>query len=182
MASVLMVGSVAFDSVETPHGKVDHALGGAASFASVAASSFAPVRVVAVVGDDFPAEHLEFFASRGIDTTGIQRAAGKTFHWAGRYEEQMNIRTTLATELNVGSSWRAYLYGAGFPAPRLHRVPPPGTSAAERDRKAGATQAPRSAADRPANAEGSAYRVSVCGRLVADHRAPIGPPAGRSAR
>lgn len=101
MPDVLMVGSVAYDSVETPQGKVDHALGGAATFAGVAASWFTGVRIVGVVGDDFAPEHLDFLASRGIDTAGIERVAGKTFHWAGRYAANLNDRETLATELNV---------------------------------------------------------------------------------
>lgn len=101
MPDVLMVGSVAYDSVETPDGKVDHALGGAATFAGVAASWFTGVQVVGVVGDDFAPEHLDYLASRGIDTAGIERVAGKTFHWAGRYAANLNDRETLATELNV---------------------------------------------------------------------------------
>lgn len=101
MADVLMVGSVALDSVSTPHGSVERALGGAACYAGIAASFFTGVRVVGVVGDDFDPAHLAFLASRGIDTRGIQRAPGKTFFWAGRYSDDMNQRETLATELNV---------------------------------------------------------------------------------
>lgn len=99
---VLIVGSVALDSVETPSGKAERALGGAATYSSVAASFFAPVRIVGVVGDDFPQEHLDFLASRNIDTQGLQVVkGGKTFHWAGTYEGDMNQANTLATELNV---------------------------------------------------------------------------------
>ncbi len=101
MADLLMVGSVAYDSVETPHGKVDHALGGAATYAAVAASFFAPSRIVGVVGDDFDQEHVRFLGQRGIDLQGLQHADGRTFHWAGVYEQDMNVRTTLLTELNV---------------------------------------------------------------------------------
>lgn len=104
--SVLIVGSVALDTVETPAGKVERALGGAAVYSSVAASFFAPVRVVGVVGEDFPKEHLEFLASRKIDTRGIQTIpGGKTFHWAGSYEGDMNQADTKLTELNVFQSF-----------------------------------------------------------------------------
>jgi sugar/nucleoside kinase (ribokinase family) len=99
--SVLVVGSVAFDAVETPHGKVDRMLGGAATYFAVAASYFAPVKLVAVVGDDFTAKDAAIFQGRRIDITGLERAPGKTFFWAGRYSPDMNDRTTLATELNV---------------------------------------------------------------------------------
>lgn len=101
MANLVMVGSVAYDSVETPHGKVEQVLGGAASFAAVAASFFAPSRIVGVVGEDFRPQHLEFFRSKGIDLEGLQQVPGKTFHWSGVYAENMNDRTTLLTELNV---------------------------------------------------------------------------------
>lgn len=104
--SVLIVGSVALDTVETPHGKVERALGGAAVYSSVAASFFTPVRVVGVVGEDFPKEHLDFLASRKIDTKGIQTIpGGKTFHWAGSYEGDMNQANTKLTELNVFQSF-----------------------------------------------------------------------------
>lgn len=103
---VLIVGSVAFDTVETPAGRVERALGGAAVYSSVAASFFSPVRMVGVVGDDFPQEHLDFLASRKIDTRGIQIVpGGKTFHWAGSYEGDMNQANTHATELNVFESF-----------------------------------------------------------------------------
>ncbi len=99
---VLIVGSVALDSVQTPSGRAERALGGAATYSSVAASFFAPVRVVGVVGEDFPQEHLDFLKSRNIDTQGLQVVkGGKTFHWAGTYEGDMNQANTLATELNV---------------------------------------------------------------------------------
>jgi len=99
--SLLIVGTVAFDAVETPHGKVDRMLGGAATYAAVAASYFTPVRVVSVVGEDFsPREHA-IFRGRPIDTSGIERAEGRSFFWSGRYAENMNDRTTLDTQLNV---------------------------------------------------------------------------------
>lgn len=104
--SLLVVGSVALDSVETPHGKWDDALGGSASFFSTAASMVLPVRLVAVVGEDFPERHLSFLAERGVDLQGLQRAAGRTFRWAGRYLDNMVDRETLDTQLNVFESFR----------------------------------------------------------------------------
>ncbi|MBI2298829.1 MAG: sugar kinase [Armatimonadetes bacterium] len=101
MADVVMVGSVALDSVETPAGRAERALGGAACYAGVAASFFTAVKLVGVVGEDFDPAHLAFLASRGIDTAGIERVPGKTFFWAGRYSNDMNDRVTLTTELNV---------------------------------------------------------------------------------
>jgi sugar/nucleoside kinase (ribokinase family) len=106
---VLIVGSVALDTVETPSGVVERALGGAATYSSVAASFFAPVRVVGVVGKDFPPEHLEFLKERKIDISGIQIADGKTFHWKGSYEGDMNQANTIDTELNVFSSFKPQL-------------------------------------------------------------------------
>jgi sugar/nucleoside kinase (ribokinase family) len=100
--SLIVVGSVAYDGVETPHGKVDRMLGGAATYISLAASYFTPVRVVAVVGDDFAGEDTDLLRSRHIDLTGLERVpGGKTFFWAGVYSADMNDRTTLRTDLNV---------------------------------------------------------------------------------
>jgi sugar/nucleoside kinase (ribokinase family) len=99
--SLLVVGSVALDSVETPHGRWDEALGGSASYFATVASLIAPVRLVAVVGDDFPDEHFAFLRGRGIDLAGLQRAEGRTFRWAGRYASNMVDRQTLDTQLNV---------------------------------------------------------------------------------
>jgi sugar/nucleoside kinase (ribokinase family) len=99
--SLLVVGSVAFDSIRTPYGQAEDILGGAATYFSVAASCFIPVRVVAVVGDDFGEQHLKILTSRGIDTTGLERATGKTFRWRGEYLEDMNEARTLETQLNV---------------------------------------------------------------------------------
>lgn len=99
--SLLAVGSVAFDSIRTPHGEVNGILGGSATFFSVAASWFTPVRVVAVVGDDFGDEHLEVFRNRAIETTGLERVAGKTFCWLGEYVGDMNEARTLDVRLNV---------------------------------------------------------------------------------
>jgi sugar/nucleoside kinase (ribokinase family) len=99
--SLLVVGSVAFDSITTPHGSVENALGGAATYFSVSASWFTPVRVVGVVGDDFGEQQLRVFTQRAIDTAGLERATGKTFRWSGEYSGAMNEAKTLATELNV---------------------------------------------------------------------------------
>jgi sugar/nucleoside kinase (ribokinase family) len=99
--SIVVVGSVAFDTITSPSGHADNELGGAATYFSLAASYFTQVRMVAVVGDDFTAEHEEVFTSRGIDTRGIERAAGKTFRWGGRYTDNLNEAKTDFTELNV---------------------------------------------------------------------------------
>ena len=99
---LVVVGSVAFDSVETPTEKRDRVLGGSATFFSYAASYFTPVRLAGVVGEDFPPEHLELFKSRNIDTEGLQVVpGGKTFHWRGKYAANMNDRETLEIHLNV---------------------------------------------------------------------------------
>jgi sugar/nucleoside kinase (ribokinase family) len=107
--SLLVVGSLAFDALETPFGKVDRTLGGAASYFALAASCFAPVRVVGIVGEDFTEKEESVFHGRGIDLTGVEHASGKTFFWAGRYSQNMNERTTLATELNVFANFRPTL-------------------------------------------------------------------------
>ena len=99
--SIVVVGSVAYDTVETSNGKRDDALGGAATFFSVAARFFAPVSLVGVIGEDFNPEHLRMLSERGIDIRGLERANGKTFHWHGRYHEDMNKRDTISLALNV---------------------------------------------------------------------------------
>jgi sugar/nucleoside kinase (ribokinase family) len=99
--AILVVGSVAFDSIETPAGRVENCLGGAATFFSLAASYFTPVRVIAVVGEDFTSEHEAVLTKRGVDTTGLERANGKSFHWSGSYMDNLNEAKTLNTELNV---------------------------------------------------------------------------------
>ena len=98
---ILVVGSVAFDSVETPFAKVDHVLGGAASFFSTAASLYDYVNLVAVVGTDFPQQYHDFLRSRPINLAGLQIEEGKTFYWSGRYHMDMNSRDTLDTQLGV---------------------------------------------------------------------------------
>jgi sugar/nucleoside kinase (ribokinase family) len=107
--SLLVVGSVAFDAVETPYGKVDRMLGGAATYFSVAASYFTHVNLVGIVGTDFTEKDESIFRGRRINTQGLERADGKTFFWAGKYSENMNERTTLATELNVFAEFRPKL-------------------------------------------------------------------------
>jgi cytidine kinase len=99
---LLVVGSVALDSVETPHGVVENALGGSATFFSYAASFFTPVRLVGVVGEDFPHAHREMLEGRKVDTSGLTvEKGGKTFHWKGRYTGDMNTAETLEVHLNV---------------------------------------------------------------------------------
>ncbi|MBV9852890.1 MAG: sugar kinase [Armatimonadetes bacterium] len=107
---VLIVGSMALDSVRTPVGEVKDALGGAADYSSVAASFFAPVRLVGVVGDDFPREHLDYLTSRGIDLAGVEIVpGGRTFRWAGYYDFDLNIAHTLDTQLNVFADFQPKL-------------------------------------------------------------------------
>jgi sugar/nucleoside kinase (ribokinase family) len=98
---ILTVGSMAFDSVRTPAGRADQVLGGSVNYFSLAASLFSPIKIVAVVGDDFPKDHLNFLSQRDIDVSGIQVAKGKTFHWVGEYDTNLNEAKTLATALNV---------------------------------------------------------------------------------
>ncbi len=107
--SLFVVGSVAFDAVETPHGKVDRMLGGAATYFSVAASFFTHVNLVGVVGEDFSQQDEAIFRGRRIDIAGLERAPGKTFFWAGRYGIDPNDRVTLATELNVFANFQPKL-------------------------------------------------------------------------
>jgi len=101
LSKITVVGSVAFDSIETPFGKVESVLGGSATHFSAAASFFAPVNLVAVVGNDFPKEHIKFLKSRNIDTEGLEIADGNTFAWKGFYEYDLNTAHTLETKLNV---------------------------------------------------------------------------------
>lgn len=101
MSEILVVGSLAYDSVETPSGKVDRALGGSANYFSLAASLFSKVRVVGVVGEDYDQKDYDLLNSRGVDLSGLSKVPGKTFHWAGSYMGDINEATTLQTELNV---------------------------------------------------------------------------------
>jgi sugar/nucleoside kinase (ribokinase family) len=106
---VLMVGSMAFDDLILPSGEYNNVVGGSATYSAIAASLFASPRVVAVVGSDFPEEVLTQLQARQVDTTGIERAPGKTFRWAGRYANNLANRETLATELNVFADFRPKL-------------------------------------------------------------------------
>jgi sugar/nucleoside kinase (ribokinase family) len=99
--ALLVVGSVAFDSIETPDGSAERVLGGSATYFAVAASLFTRPRLVGVVGEDFPDRHRQLFVRRGIDTAGLVTQAGKTFYWKGRYHEDMNTRDTIEVDLNV---------------------------------------------------------------------------------
>ena len=99
--SILVVGSVALDSVETPFGSADGVIGGSAVFFSAAATLLCPVRLVGVVGDDYPFEKLDFLAERGADLSGVERAEGESFFWSGRYTFDLNSRDTLETRLGV---------------------------------------------------------------------------------
>ncbi|MGH9475815.1 MAG: PfkB family carbohydrate kinase [Terriglobales bacterium] len=99
--SLLIVGSVAFDDITTPRGRAARVLGGSGTYGALAASFFCPVRVVAVVGEDFTAEHERVLTGHGVDTRGIEHAVGKSFFWAGEYEANPNVRHTTRTELNV---------------------------------------------------------------------------------
>jgi sugar/nucleoside kinase (ribokinase family) len=107
--SVVVVGSVAYDGVETPHGKVDRMLGGACTYIALASSYFAKTNIVGVVGDDFAKEDERFLANHGIDLEGLERVPGKTFFWAGVYSDDMNDRTTLRTDLNVFADFQPKL-------------------------------------------------------------------------
>jgi sugar/nucleoside kinase (ribokinase family) len=107
---IVVVGSVAYDGVETPHGKIDRMLGGACTYIALAASYFNPVKIVAVVGDDFDKADEGFLASRGIDLAGLERVpGGRTFFWQGVYSADMNDRTTLRTDLNVFADFQPKL-------------------------------------------------------------------------
>src|SRR5438046_9438313 len=117
--SLIVVGSVAYDGVETPHGKVDRMLGGAATYISLAASYFTEVKIVAVVGDDFAQEDTDLLASRQIDLEGLERVKGKTFFWAGKYTPDMNDRETLTTDLNVFADFNPKLPASYLTEPYL---------------------------------------------------------------
>ncbi|MCM2333904.1 MAG: PfkB family carbohydrate kinase [Anaeromyxobacteraceae bacterium] len=110
--SLLVVGSVALDSLETPFGRREEILGGSACYFSTCASYFGPVRVVAVVGEDFPQEHVDFLASRGVDLAGLVRKPGRTFRWKGKYEFDLNTAHTLDTQLNVFADFQPDLPAA----------------------------------------------------------------------
>jgi sugar/nucleoside kinase (ribokinase family) len=116
MGKLLVVGSVALDTVKTPFGEVVEVLGGSATYFSTAASYFTSVDLIAVVGEDFPEEHVKFLESRGIDLTGLERRPGATFRWRGEYSHQLNEARTLDTRLNVFETFRPKI-------PEQYRVP-----------------------------------------------------------
>jgi cytidine kinase len=115
--SILIVGSTALDSIKTPKAENPRLLGGSASHAAVAASFFCPVKMIGVVGDDFPKRYLQLYRRHGIDLEGLQIRPGRTFHWSGEYEENMNRRRTLKTELGVFETFEPAL-------PQSHRKTP----------------------------------------------------------
>ena len=115
--SVLIVGSTALDSIKTPHAENPRLLGGSASHAAVAASFFGPVRLIGVVGQDFPKRYIQLYRRHGIDLAGLQIQPGKTFHWSGEYELNMNNRRTLLTELGVFETFTPHL-------PDAHKTSP----------------------------------------------------------
>jgi sugar/nucleoside kinase (ribokinase family) len=107
--SILVVGSVAFDSITTPFDQVDDILGGSACYFSTSASFFTDVNLVAVIGEDFPQEHVDFLKSRNVNLDGLQQVPGKTFRWKGRYEYDLNEAHTLETHLNVFENFKPKL-------------------------------------------------------------------------
>lgn len=107
--SLVVVGSVAYDAVETPHGKVDRMLGGACTYIALSASFFTKSRIVGVVGDDFDPADEDFLASRGVDLEGLEKVPGKCFFWSGVYSKDMNDRETLVTDLNVFADFQPKL-------------------------------------------------------------------------
>jgi sugar/nucleoside kinase (ribokinase family) len=117
VADLLVVGSVALDTVETPFGKVQEALGGSATYFAYAAGFFTRVRLVATVGQDFPDQYVRLLADHGVDVGGLELAPGRTFRWSGRYGYDLNERTTLDTQLNVFADFRPRL------GPELRRAP-----------------------------------------------------------
>ena len=104
--TVLVVGSVALDSVETPFGRAESVVGGSATYFASAACHFAPVQLVGVVGDDYPVDKLAPLAARGVDLSGLERAEGESFRWRGRYRHDLNSAETLETRLGVFSHFR----------------------------------------------------------------------------
>ncbi len=114
--SILVVGSVALDTVKTPFGERDNALGGSATYFSTSASYFTEVKLVGVVGQDFPKEHVAFLQSKKVDTSGLEITDGETFRWSGKYEFDMNEAKTLDTQLNVFESFQPKI-------PETHKKP-----------------------------------------------------------
>ena len=143
MREVLVVGSLAYDSVKTPSGKAERSLGGSANYFSVAASLFSKVRVVGVVGDDYSVADKSILLQREVDLAGLQTVAGKTFHWEGSYEGNLNEAKTLKTELNVFEHFNpklpesfkdAFKLPAGLPCFGFLLLDRGGFTAVQRDR------------------------------------------------
>ena len=107
--SLIIVGTLAFDTIETPNERRERIVGGSGTYASLAASFFTDPGIVSVVGRDFPSDVIDLLTQRGVDTQGLEIREGKTFFWEGRYEDDPNIRTTLATEVNVFNDFRPQL-------------------------------------------------------------------------
>ena len=112
---ILVVGSVAFDSIKTPFGNREDVLGGAATYFSIAASYFTDVSIIAVVGEDFPEKHVTFLRQKGVDLSGLERQKGNTFRWKGEYGSDLNTRTTLDTQLNVFADFSPKLLSSHRP-------------------------------------------------------------------
>src|SRR4029453_6106443 len=117
--SILVLGSVAFDSVKTPFGERERILGGSATYFSVAASFFTKVRVVAVVGEDFAAEDEAVFLERGVDTSDLERVPGRSFHWSGEYGYDLNVAHTRDTQLNGFADFKPKLSDGAKETPYL---------------------------------------------------------------
>ena len=107
--SLVIIGSVAFDTIETPYGRMERIVGGSCTYCALAARFFSQPRIVSVVGDDFPDEAIDFFRQKGLDLQGLKREPGKTFHWEARYGHDPNQRTTIKTELNVFENFKPVL-------------------------------------------------------------------------
>ncbi len=107
--SLVIVGSLAFDTIETPHERREKIVGGSGTYCALAASFFTQPKIVGVIGEDFPEESIDFFKERGIDLEGVKRESGKTFHWEARYGLDPNQRTTIKTELNVFKDFKPVL-------------------------------------------------------------------------
>jgi sugar/nucleoside kinase (ribokinase family) len=119
LMSLVVIGSVAYDAIETPYGKRERTLGGSCTYIALSASYFSPTAIVAVVGDDFAAEDRALLASKGVDLEGLEQVPGKTFFWSGVYSADMNDRTTLQTDLNVFADFQPKLPAAYASLPYL---------------------------------------------------------------
>ena len=117
--SLVVIGSVAYDGIETPHGKRDKTLGGACTYIALSASYFTPSSIVGVVGEDFADEDRKLLSGKGVDLAGLEQVPGKTFFWSGVYSDDMNDRTTLRTDLNVFADFQPKLPPAYAKEPYL---------------------------------------------------------------